>query len=148
MWWWSFSFPLFVSSSQNQFFQESLFLSRHLFHCLIQSSDKASPAWRRRSSHCDLYIFAVCHYASNQKQKMKKTTNMLCMAWSVLGICICQPEQMKNATSHTSLKRFIFILLLYNRIMVTKAIGKSGGLSHKMVLLCREHFPHPCPVIA
>jgi len=36
-----------------------------------------------------------------------------------------------------SLKIFVIVLLPYNR-MVTKAIGKAGGLSHKMLLLCRK----------
>jgi len=177
------------------------FLSRHLFHCLIKSSDKDSPLWRRWPSPGFIFInthqvasflliscfhslwqkrsrnyqptglcvastchhigswhlcltttqcektnqlwfvyflqFVTMHAAKNKKERKQQTCCALHpnAKWLVLGIFISM-LQMRNAASHISFKRFVYILLLCNSMAIA-AIGKSVGLLHKIVLLGR-----------
>jgi len=65
-----FFFSTFLSHHHKiNSFKHPSFLSRHLFHCLIKSSDKASPAWRRTPSHCDLYIYCSLSLCKQPKTK-------------------------------------------------------------------------------
>jgi len=146
LWWWSFSFPLFVALSQNQFFQASLCP----FKAPLSLFDyEASPAWRRKPSHCDLYIFAVCHYARNQKQKIKKAMNMMCMASKCHMISswhLYLPQQMKNETYHTSL-RDLYLFCCHATVWPIKE-SNQVDCCKKVFSSAGKKSPHPCPVIA
>jgi len=162
-----FFFPIFAPHHKINSSKHPSFHSRHIFYCLIQSSDRTSPLQRRRTFpfinfhkvasflliscfslydkkqkqklpdgvwhphatrlvpdiclwqqpnvkkfniNYDLYIFCSLLLCKQPKTKNEETTNLLCMASKCHMISswhLYLPEQMKNATSHISLKIFV-----------------------------------------